>query len=55
MLEEKEKGLVYIAASGKGSTISKELHLKGDREADKEEVVLEALRLLLKFVEEEGS
>ncbi len=43
VLEEKEKGLVYIAASGKGSTISKELHLKGNREANKEDAVFAAL------------
>ncbi|HEW81015.1 MAG TPA: CinA family protein [Nitrospirae bacterium] len=55
VLEEKEKGLVYIAASGNGKTISKELHLTGDREANKEDAVFEALRLLIEFVEEEGS
>ena len=55
MLENKEKGLVYIAASGKGNTVSKELHLTGDRVANKEDAVYAALRLLLEFVEEEGS
>ena len=53
VLDNKEKGLVYIAASGKGKTVSKELHLTGDREANKEEAVLEALKLLIEFVEEE--
>lgn len=54
VLEGKEKGLVYIAASGKGKTVSRELHLDGDRKANKEEAVFEALKLLLEFVEEDG-
>jgi len=55
VLEHKEKGLVYIAASGNGKTVSRELRLNGDREANKEEAVFEALKLLLELVEEEGS
>jgi PncC family amidohydrolase len=55
VLEDKEKGLVYIAASGNGKTISRTLHLRGDRKVNKEDAVFAALRLLLEFVEEEGS
>ena len=55
VLEDKEKGLVYIAACGNGKTVSRTLHLRGDREANKEDAVFAALRLLLEFVEEEGS
>jgi len=52
VLEGKEKGLVYIAASKKGRTVSRELRLKGDREGNKEEAALEVLRLLIELVEE---
>jgi PncC family amidohydrolase len=55
VLENKEKGLVYIAASGKGKNVSRTLNLRDDREVNKENAVFEALRLLLEFVEEEGS
>ena len=51
VLEGKERGLVYIAASKEGKTISKKLQLKGDREANKEEASLSALRFLVKLVE----
>ena len=51
VLEGKERGLVYIAASKEGKTISKKLQLKGDREANKEEASLSALRLLIELIE----
>ena len=51
VLEGKKQGLVYIAASKEGKTISKKLQLKGDREANKEEASLSALRFLVKLVE----
>lgn len=51
VLEEKEKGLVYIAASKAGKTVSRELRLKGGREENKEEAALFALRLLIEFAE----
>ena len=50
VLEGKEKGLVYIAASRDGKTVSQELRLKGDREGNKEEAALSALKLLIDFV-----
>jgi PncC family amidohydrolase len=55
VLEEKERGLVYIAAVGKRKSISEELHLKGGRDDNKEAAALAALRLLLEFTEEELS
>jgi PncC family amidohydrolase len=53
-LEGKEKGLVYIAARKVGKTVSRELRLKGDREGNREDAALEALRLLLALVNNEG-
>ncbi|MEW6570625.1 MAG: CinA family protein [Nitrospirota bacterium] len=51
VLEGKEKGLIYIAVSKEGKTFSKELRLRGDREKNKEEASLSALRLLIDIVE----
>ncbi len=51
VLEGKEKGLVYIAVSREGSTFSKELRLTGDREENKEEAALSALKFLIETVE----
>jgi len=51
VLEGKEKGLVYISASREGKTVSHELKLKGDREANKEEAALAALRLLIELAD----
>ncbi len=50
VLEGKEKGLIYIAVSKTGSTISKELRLTGDREENKETASLSALKLLLEML-----
>jgi PncC family amidohydrolase len=47
VLEGKEKGLVYIAASREGKTISRELRLTGDRGENKERASREAMKLLL--------
>jgi PncC family amidohydrolase len=52
VLEGKDKGLVYIAAGKQGRTVSKRLQLKGDRDANKEEAALSALRFLIELVEE---
>ncbi len=51
VLEGKEKGLVYIAVSKKGQTFTKELRLKGNREENKEDAALEALKLLMSIIE----
>jgi len=52
VLEGKEKGLVYIAVSREGSTFSRKLRLRGDREENKEEAALSALKFLIETVEE---
>ncbi|MBI5056855.1 MAG: CinA family protein [Nitrospirae bacterium] len=51
MLEGKDRGLIYIAASCKEETFSRELRLKGDRLENMEETTLEALKLLLRLTE----
>ena len=51
LLEGKEKGLIYVAASKDGGSFSKTLHLRGNREKNKEEAALEALRFLIEIVE----
>jgi PncC family amidohydrolase len=49
VLEGKEKGLVYIAVSKEGMTFSKELRLTGNREENKADAALEALRFLVEI------
>jgi len=49
--EGKEKGLVYIAVSKEGMTFSKELRLTGNREENKKEAALGALRFLIEIIE----
>jgi len=51
VLEGKEQGLIYIAASREGKTITEELHLSGTRDENKTEVAEAALNLLLQFAE----
>lgn len=51
VLEGKEKGLVYIAVSKEGMTFSKELRLTGNREENKKEAALGALRFLIEIIE----
>jgi len=51
VIEAKEKGLVYIAVSKKGQTISRELRLTGERQENKEEAAVEVLRLLLEQIQ----
>ena len=52
VLEGKEKGLVYIAVSKEGMTFSKELRLTGNREENKEDAALEALRFLVEIADQ---
>lgn len=52
VLEGKEEGLVYIAASMEGKTVLRELRLKGGREKNKEHAALEALKLLIEMAED---
>ncbi|MEK7308110.1 MAG: CinA family protein [Nitrospirota bacterium] len=51
VLEGKMQGLVYIAVSKHGKTISRELRLKGNREKNKENASLSALRFLNELAE----
>ena len=52
VLEGKENGLVYIAVSKEGMTFSKELRLTGNREKNKEDAALEALRFLAEITDQ---
>lgn len=52
VLEGKSMGLVYVAASKEGRTVSLKVLLQGKRETNKEDAALAALRLLIKLVEE---
>lgn len=52
VIEDKERGSVFIAVSGNGKNTVRELKLSGDRMANKEQASLAALRLLVEFVEE---
>jgi PncC family amidohydrolase len=49
VLEGKERGLIYIAISTEGKTMTKELRLKGTREKNREEAALLALQFLLEI------
>jgi nicotinamide mononucleotide (NMN) deamidase PncC len=50
VLEGKEKGLIYIAVSKTGQTISKEIRLTGNREENKQAASILALRLLIEVM-----
>ena len=50
VLEGKDIGLIYIAVSKKGKTVTKQLNLNGSREENKEEAALSAFNLLIDFV-----
>lgn len=50
VLEDKPKGLVFVAISSKIGTVSKKLQLKGTREQIKEKAVLSALKFLAEVV-----
>jgi PncC family amidohydrolase len=52
VLEGKDTGLIYIAVSKKGKTVSKQLNLKGGREENKKQAALSALDLLIDFVDD---
>lgn len=53
VLEDKEKGLVYVAVSKKGQTLSRELRFRGERESIKEKASLAALKFLIEVMEKE--
>ncbi len=50
VLEGKEIGLIFIAASKEGKTVSRELRLHGDRSENKEQAALAGLKLLIELV-----
>ena len=52
VLEGKDTGLIYIAASNKGKSVTKQLNLHGSREENKSEAVRAALYLLIELLEE---
>jgi len=52
VLEGKDRGLIYIAVSEKGETITKQLNLNGSREENKAEAANAALYLLIELLEE---
>ena len=51
VLEGKDTGLIYIAVSKKGETVSKQLLFNGSRAENKENAALAALNLLIDFVD----
>lgn len=51
VMEGKEKGLVYLAVSGRDRTETLMLRLKGEREENKEQASLSALAFLLETVQ----
>ncbi len=52
VLENKEKGLIYMAVCGRGETVSRRLHLTGDRGTNKEGASLSALRFLIELIQQ---
>ncbi|UCD34822.1 MAG: CinA family protein [Nitrospiraceae bacterium] len=55
VLEDKDRGLVYVAAGKEGETRCRELRLKGSREENREEASAAALRLLITMLEGESN
>jgi nicotinamide-nucleotide amidase len=53
ILEEKEKGLVYIGISKEGETLIKELRLKGERIQNREAAALLSLKFLIDELSEQ--
>lgn len=51
VLEDKERGIIFIAVSKKGQTLSRELRLTGDRGDNKMNASLSALRFLIEVAE----
>jgi PncC family amidohydrolase len=52
VLEGKDLGLVYIAVSREGETSSRELHLEGSREKNKEDASRLAMEFLMEIAEQ---
>lgn len=54
VLEGKERGLVYMAVSREGQTCVRELKLTGDRESNKKEAALQAIKFFIEIVGNDG-
>jgi PncC family amidohydrolase len=54
VLEGKERGLVFIVVCDGKTTSSRRLKLEGDRQSNKEQAALSALKLLLEMVEDKS-
>ncbi len=54
VLEGKNSGLIYVAVSKEGETVTKQLNFKGSREENKEEASMAALNLLIELVSREN-
>lgn len=50
VLEGRERGLVFVAVSRKGKTVSRELHLRGSRNENKKDAALQALGFLIEMI-----
>jgi len=53
VLENKEKGLIYLAVRALDKTYTRELRLRGEREENKEKTVIEALKFLMEILDRE--
>jgi len=53
VLEGKNLGLIYVAVSKEGRTISKELTLRGNRDQNKIDASIAALTILMNMVDTE--
>ena len=53
ILEGKNLGLIYVAASKEGKTVTKQLNLNGSRDENKEEAAFESLKLLVELLKDE--
>jgi PncC family amidohydrolase len=51
VLEGKERGLIFMAVSSREETVARELRLTGNREKNKEEAALNALRFLIEVIQ----
>jgi len=53
VLENKEKGLIYLAVRALDKTYTRELRLRGEREENKEKAAIEALKFLMEILDRE--
>ncbi len=53
VLENKEKGLIYLAVRALDKTYTRKLRLRGEREENKEKAAIEALKFLMEILDRE--